>query len=250
VKLLAVHPAARRHGVGTQLLTAAHDFVAATGEPGKPRPKLRIADHPGNYLSPGVDERATEAQAFLRARGFAPVGQAVNLRAPLDDNPLLDSDRMGSCAQAVAGHGYTIRRATSVDVAPLHDLAAQHFSPVWAYELGRALGPELGGAAAEHTPALVEGAAVHLALDADGRAVAFACHDGNNRGLGWFGPMGTLDSHRGKRLGELLLLRCLEDVAVAKRPEGGVIAWVGPIEFYARICGARPDRRFIAFEES
>ncbi len=79
------------------------------------------------------------------------------------------------------------------------------------------------------------------------RWLRFAAHDGNNRGLGWFGPMGTLDTHRGQGLGEALLLGCLLDVV--DRPDGGVIAWVGPVGFYSRACGAVPDRRFVVFEE-
>ncbi len=60
--------------------------------------------------------------------------------------------------------------------------------------------------------------------------------------------MGTLEDHRGHGLGEALLLRCLMDVR--QRPEGGVIAWVGPASFYTRTCGAVPDRRFVVYEET
>ena len=126
-------------------------------------------------------------------------------------------------------------------------MIAQHFSPVWSHEVERALGLELGGPAAAHTPSLFEGASVHVAHDRDGALVAFAAHDGNNRGLGWFGPTGVLPQNRGHGIGELLLLHCLRDVAA--RPEGGVIAWVGPVEYYARACAARPDRRFVVYEE-
>jgi GNAT superfamily N-acetyltransferase len=250
VKLLAVQPAARRRGIGRMLLAAARRFLDQSGSANAPPAKLRIADHPGNYLSPGIDERYREGQAFLAASGFVAVGSVLNLRAPLHGNPLLAAERIASCQQAVAAHGYTVRRVIAADVAPLLAMVAQQFSPVWADELGRALGPALGGEAAAQTPGLAEGAAVHVALDRQLVPVAFACHDGNNRGLGWFGPMGTVSSHRGRRLGELLLLHCLADVATFSRPEGGVIAWVGPVDFYARSCGARPDRRFIAYEES
>jgi predicted N-acetyltransferase YhbS len=105
---------------------------------------------------------------------------------------------------------------------------------VWALEAGRALdGPRR---------------ALHMAfVDGDYAApVAFAAADGNNQGLGWFGPAGTDPGHRGKKLGEALLLRCLEDVRGL--PEGGVIAWIGPKEFYAKACGAADDRRFVTLE--
>jgi GNAT superfamily N-acetyltransferase len=143
--------------------------------------------------------------------------------------------------------GYTLRRAEAGDLPALLAMIESQFSPIWAYEVARALGPRLGGEAAAHTPELDEGAAVHLACDGASEIVAFAAHDGNNRGLGWFGPMGTLPAHRGHGLGEALLLACLADVRA--RPEGGVIAWVGPVSFYGRACGAVPDRSFVVYEE-
>ncbi|HEX9105241.1 MAG TPA: GNAT family N-acetyltransferase, partial [Polyangia bacterium] len=81
-----------------------------------------------------------------------------------------------------------------------------------------------------------------------GAPVAFAAADGNNQGLGWFGPAGTDPAHRGKRLGEALLVRCLEDVRGL--PEAGVIAWIGPKEFYRKTVGAVDDRRFVTLERA
>lgn len=255
IKLLTVHPSARRRGIGTQLLGAARKLAVAGLAEDAPRPKLRVGDHAGNYLSPGLDVRQEDGQAFLRARGFAEVGQNLNLLAPVRDNPLLSDERVASLTARVRGGGYTARRATRDDVTALLAMVSDAFSPVWAHEVARALGPELGGAPALHTPPLSEGAAVHLCCDAAGAIVAFAAHDGNNRGLGWFGPTGTLPAHRGHGIGELLLLHCLRDVAAGLsadadgRPDAGVIAWVGPVEYYARTCAARPDRRFAVYEE-
>ena len=245
IKVLAVRGDAQRRGIGTALLAAvrAAQPAAAQGPP----PRLRIGDHAGNYLSPGVDERYTAAHAFLHARGLREVSRCLNLRAPLADNPLCSRERILQLQARAAAAGYQLRRAQAADVQALLAMVQTQFSPVWAYEVARALGPELGGPAAAHTPPLPEGAAVHLAVDATGAVVAFAAHDGNNRGLGWFGPMGTLPAHRGHGLGEALVLFCMADVH--DRPEGGVIAWVGPVEFYARACGAVPDRRFVVYEE-
>ncbi|MBA3394602.1 MAG: GNAT family N-acetyltransferase, partial [Deltaproteobacteria bacterium] len=83
---------------------------------------------------------------------------------------------------------------------------------------------------------------VHVAL-ADGAYCAFAAHDGNNRGLGWFGPTGTWPAHRGKGLGEALLLACLVDVAAEHaRCE---VAWIGPRPFYEKVAGIVDERRFV-----
>src|SRR5262249_14985868 len=81
-----------------------------------------------------------------------------------------------------------------------------------------------------------------------GGIVAFACHDGNNRGLGWFGPAGTAEAHRGQGLGEALLVPCLLDIAATGHAEG-TIAWIGPRRFYEEKVGARADRRFVVLEQ-
>jgi GNAT superfamily N-acetyltransferase len=211
LKLLAVDAAHRRRGIGTALLREARD-----------RERLRVMDHPGNYLSPGLDVRYAEARAFFAARGFRELGSVENIRAPLTA-PLVAPDVPG----------YTLRRAEPSDRAVVLEWIAARFAPVWAFEVGRALdGPRR---------------AVHVAFF-DGAPVAFAAADGNNQGLGWFGPAGTEPAHRGRRLGEALLIRCLEDVRGL--PEAGVIAWIGPKAFYAKSVGAVDDRLFVTLEES
>ena len=215
IKLVAVDEPQRRRGVASRLVAELD-----------PALKLRVGDHPGNYLSPGVDARYEAGRAFFAARGFRPVGSVDNIRAPLT-HPLKRTE--------VAG--YVIRRVDGTDAEArrrLLDWVATTFAPVWAMEVARASdGPR-------H--------AVHAAyLDGDDAApVAFAAADGNNQGLGWFGPAGTDPAHRGKRLGEALLVRCLEDVRGL--PEAGVIAWVGPKQFYAKTVGAVDDRTFIQLE--
>ena len=77
---------------------------------------------------------------------------------------------------------------------------------------------------------------------------AFAAHDGNNRGLGWFGPTGTWPAHRGKGLGEALLMACLVDVGAERsRCE---VAWIGPRPFYDKVAGIVDDRHFVVLAKS
>jgi mycothiol synthase len=208
IKLLAVDERHRRRGIATELLRRAEG-------------RLRVMDHPGNYLSPGLDGRYLEARAFFAARNFRELGVVENIRAPLD-TPL----------RPIVVTGYDIGRVDPTQRAPLLEWIAHKFAPVWAYEVGRAIdGPRR---------------AAHAAWQ-DGAPVAFAAADGNNQGLGWFGPAGTDPAHRGKRLGEALLVRCLEDVRGL--PEAGVIAWIGPKQFYAKTVGAVDDRRFVTLEQ-
>ena len=105
---------------------------------------------------------------------------------------------------------------------------AGEFGGAWPFELARALAAVPAG--------------VHVALK-DGAYCAFAAHDGNNRGLGWFGPTGTWPAHRGQGLGEVLLVACLVDVADAHpRCE---VAWIGPRPFYEKVAGIVAERRFV-----
>jgi len=214
VKLLAVDEGQRRRGIASALLKEAGDASP-----------LRVMDHPGNYLSPGLDERYGEARAFFAARGFREIGTVENIRAPLETLP-------APVEPATIDGGYAIRRVEPADRASLLGWIGAKFAPVWAFEVARALdGPRR---------------AVHAAWLA-GTPVAFAAADGNNQGLGWFGPAGTDPAHRGRRLGEALLVRCLADVRGL--PEAGVIAWIGPKVFYAKTVGAVDDRRFVTLEQ-
>ena len=78
--------------------------------------------------------------------------------------------------------------------------------------------------------------------------IGFAAHDANNVGTGWFGPMGTAPEFRGRRIGEVLLKRCLADTR-AQGLTQATIPWVGPTEFYERTVRARITRRFVRLEK-
>ena len=87
---------------------------------------------------------------------------------------------------------------------------------------------------------------VHVVLK-DGHYCAFAAHDGNNMGLGWFGPTGTWPAHRGQGLGEALLVACLVDVAAEH--ERCEVAWIGPRPFYEKVAGIALDRHFVVLKK-
>ena len=89
--------------------------------------------------------------------------------------------------------------------------------------------------------------AIHVALVA-GEVQAFSGHNGNNIGMGWFGPMGTDPSLRGKGIGEVLLKRCLQDMKDWGL-KTSIIPWVGPIGFYAHFANAVISRVFWRFEK-
>jgi GNAT superfamily N-acetyltransferase len=223
IRVLAVAPAARRRGTGSALLAACEDAARAAGQT-----TLRTLDQPGNYLAPGVDQRNLETIGWLERRGWTRAPELrANLLIDVRGNPRVTPERAAETAAAVTTRGYEVRRARPDETALLAAVATE-FGGAWPFEVARALaGPPPG---------------VHVAVR-DGQYCAFAAHDGNNRGLGWFGPTGTWPAHRGHGLGEALLLACLVDVAgTHARCE---IAWIGPRPFYARVAGIAAERSFV-----
>jgi len=223
IRVLAVLPAARGRGAGSALLDACTDAARAAGET-----TLRTIDQPGNYLAPGIDERNAATIAWLERRGWHRQSELrTNVLIGVRDNPRVSTTRAAALAAAAAERGYQVRRAHPDERAVLDAVAAE-FGGAWPFELERALG---------HDPA-----GVHVAIK-DGAYCAFAAHDGNNRGLGWFGPTGTWPAHRRQGLGEALLVACLVDVAVHHaRCE---VAWIGPRSFYDKVAGIAAERRFV-----
>lgn len=214
LRLLAVVPEARGRGVGTALLGAVESAVAQGG-----MKRLRSLDLPGNYLAPGIDVRNADTIGWLERRGWRKVGEHTNLIV----------DPRGRSVPAV--DGYELRRATDADGPALAAAIGAEWSGAWPFEVTRALA--------------VRG--VHVAIDGEGGFAAFAAHDGNNQGLGWFGPAGTWPAHRGRRLGEALLLACLVDVA--DNHDRCEVAWIGPRAFYEKTVGVVDERRFVVLQK-
>jgi GNAT superfamily N-acetyltransferase len=222
LRVLAVAPDQRGAGVGGALLEACERGARAGGAAA-----LHALDQPGNYLAPGVDERNAETVAWLTRRGFATGAPRKNLLVELHGNPKVTAPRAAELAASAAARGYHVRRARAHEPALLAAIAAE-FGGAWPFEVARAL------RCAEP--------AVHVA-ERDGQPCAFAAHDGNNQGLGWFGPTGTWPAHRGQRLAQALLLACLLDIA--RRAAVAEIAWVGPEPFYETSCGVAGRRIFL-----
>lgn len=223
LRLLAVTPTVRCQGIGGALLDACIRLARDAGAT-----SLRTLDQPGNYLAPGIDERNVSAIGWLERRGWLRHGELRrNVRIAVRDNPRVSAARATALAQAAATRGYEVRRARR-DEAALVDAVAAEIGGAWPFELSRALTGEPPG--------------VHLATR-DGAYCAFAAHDGNNRGLGWFGPTGTWPAHRGTGLGEALLVACLVDVAA--HHAHCEVAWIGPRPFYDKVAGIAEDRRFV-----
>jgi GNAT superfamily N-acetyltransferase len=229
LRVLAVRPGARNRGVGTALLSACETAARADAQS-----RLSVLDQPGNYLAPGVDLRNVDTISWLERRGFLRGGELRNnVLINVRGNERVTAARAAESAELAASRGYEVRRARVAERQPLLDAIAGGFGGAWPYEVERAL---------NHKPV-----AVHVAVK-DGMYCAFAAHDGNNRGLGWFGPTGTLPAHRSQGLGEALLLACLVDVGA--KHEQCEVAWIGPRPFYDKVAGVAADRHFMTFSKT
>ena len=178
---------------------------------------------PGNYFTPGIDPRYTDALCLLEHLGFERFSDCANLIAPLEQSFDTNQDEL-----RLAEVGINIRRATAYDEQNLDEFFHQQFGSAWRQE---------ATLACQNDPP-----ALHLATQ-NGRVIAFSAHSSQNREWGFFGPMGTTPAARGKSIGRVLLRRCLNDLRDAGH-QTAIIPWVGPIRFYARHVGARVDRVF------
>lgn len=113
--------------------------------------------------------------------------------------------------------GIDVRRALPPEKHVVTTWTRETFGSHWASECDVAL---------THQPV-----GCHIALRG-GALIGVACWDATARGF--FGPIGTLESERGKGVGAALLLDCLH--AMAAYGYGyAVIGGVGPKEFYDRV---------------
>ena len=217
LRLLAVHPEYTQRGIGSALLQWAQD-----------RGAVRTLDQPGNYLAPGIDVRNQHAIAWLQKRGFSEIRRNQNLIVPLEENAAADPKTARAHCARLAHAGYQLHAATIADLPELAATIARDHSAAWAHEVSRAL--RVGG--------------VFLVRDAERNLAGFAAHDGNNAGLGWFGPAATCPGHQGRGIGAALLVHCLNEIRENghRRAE---IAWNGPAEFYRKVCGEVTAREFV-----
>ncbi len=216
IKLIAVDPDHRKQGIGEQLLNELEKQISRLTK------WIRLGESAPNYLWPGLDPHYTEAMVFFERRGYNRFNDSRNLT--------VDCENLAE-AQATFS-GISIRRALATDRKLCRQFVQDNW-PAWVGEVSVAF---------DNDPI-----SLHLAF-AEDTPIAFAGYDCNNRGTGWFGPMGTSPGNKRKGIGRVLLLRCLADI----RNQGlsrAVIPWVGPVGFYNRAVGAVVDRIFYRHEK-
>jgi GNAT superfamily N-acetyltransferase len=119
----------------------------------------------------------------------------------------------------LAAEGVLCRRAEPYERAALLEFTRERW-PEW---------PDEVLAAFAHVPPT-------LFVAAEGeRVVGFAAYNATRPDF--FGPTGVDESRRGRGIGRVLLLQCLE--ALANEGYGyAIIGGVGPAPFYEKVCGA------------
>jgi GNAT superfamily N-acetyltransferase len=211
IKLVAVHPDARRRGIGRSLLDRAHSWLLEQG-----CTSVVAGASAPFYLWPGVDVTHTEALCLFEGAGYAVTGGEVNMRCPTG-------------FRAPIPDGVVVRRALDDDVVARTLALVQREWPWWEAEALRA----------------IEHGCCHAALPVDdaaaSAALGFACHSVNR--AGWVGPMGTDPTLQRSGVGAALLGQVCRDLMIAEIKHAE-IAWVGPVSFYAKAAGATVSRSF------
>ena len=116
--------------------------------------------------------------------------------------------------------GVTVRRARPFEISAVRAFIEEHFSVGWADEV---------------EPCYSRQPITLMIATRAGNVIGFAAVEATMRGF--FGPTGVMEVERGKDIGKALLLASLWGM----REMGyayGIIAGVGPAEFYAKSCGA------------
>jgi mycothiol synthase len=223
VKLLCVDSNYRRKGVATTLYSKVEEQIKNEGAK-----KIRVYESYPNYYMPGVDPFYTEAICFFERNGFKKFGDTSNLVTDLVANDFSTKEE----EKKLEGEGIVCRRAKAEDKDTVLSWIDRNFA-AWRGEVTEAF---------KNNPITL------FITEVNGEIKAFSAHEVNNRGTGWFGPMGTDKSLRGKGIGGILLRKCLTDMRELGFVKA-IIPWVGPIPFYMHYSNAHMDRVFWRYEK-
>ncbi len=223
IKLMAVDQFFRRRGIATNLYRKLETALEK-----EKVEAIRFYDAPLNYFMPGIDPRYTPAVCFIQYLGFEKFNEAINMTADLE----LEEWKTALREEQLGKLGISIIRAREKDLDDVLEFVQTDWA-LWRHEVKMAF--------ANDVPT------IHLAWQ-KGQVKAFSAYEGNNRGMGWFGPMGTHPDLRGLGIGSVLLKRCLKDMNRMGYRKA-IIPWVAPIAFYAHHAKAKIDRVFWRFEK-
>ena len=211
IRLLAVDPAARRHGLGHTLVQAAEEWALSAGHT-----SMTTGADPPYFLWPGVPSTETALMCLFERRHYSRNEANYNMDVDLLDLP-----------EDPGGH-YLAGPADHDDV---DEFMAANW-PNWRAEVVRALS---------------KGNLVLARDDGDTGAVsAFCAFEVNRRGL--LGPVAVRVELMGQGRGKGVLIGALHELR--RRGAASVsVVWVGPVLPYAAVGGRVSDVYFVYRKE-
>jgi len=188
----------RRHGLGTQLLEAALDYL-------KERGCVRVSVAAHEYYAAGVDSVAyAEGIGFLTKRGFQQVGQATAMGRLLYD--LEWPEEIRAAERRLATDGIAVIHFEPQQTQALAAYFAAEF-PDWIEFFARKLD------ARHDLDDMV------IAVTKDGEVVGYCQHLDTDH----IGPFGVAAAYRNRGIGSVMLYRLLDRM----REKGFRFAWFG-----------------------
>jgi GNAT superfamily N-acetyltransferase len=214
IRLLAVHPAHQRQGVGRSLLAWAEASLRQQGAT-----RVVVGGEVGHYL-PSTPASANASHALLEQAGYSATARnsndvARNL-ADISDLPALTLP-----AHVVVGFS---------DPASVVAFVAREFSPRWAHDVGATLAQDPQQCLALLVDGQVLGFAL-VGLRSDPAILPGCLWPSEDCGLG---PIGVAASLRGQGLGLGLLLAATRHLAARGGRRMG-IDWTDIVPFYQKL---------------
>jgi mycothiol synthase len=180
IKLLCVDSNLRRKGIASELYKNIEEKFQKNNVK-----KIRVYESFPNYFMPGIDPFYTEAICFFERNGFKKFNDTSNLSVDLLEKSfqtLADEEKLKK-------EKIIFKKAESSEKSEILKWVEINF-PAWEGEVSEAMKND--------PPTLY--ICIH-----DDKIKAFSAYEANNRGTGWFGPMATDPSLRGKGIGGILL---------------------------------------------
>jgi ribosomal protein S18 acetylase RimI-like enzyme len=223
IKLLCVDAAFRRKGLGTLLHKEVLEKLKSSGVK-----IIRVYESFPNYFMPGIDKNYSAALSFFENAGYKKFSETANLSADLSVQ-YFDTQNKEATLKT---KGISFRRATENDKEEIAQFIHKNFR-AWLEEVFETL---------KNNPVTL------FIAEKNEKIIAFCAHEGNNKGTGWFGPMGTKENFRGIGLGAVLLKKSLFDLKNMGYQKA-IIPWVGPVQFYMQNCNCKVERIFFRYEK-
>jgi len=222
IKLMIVSKELRRQHIATKMYLQLENYFRE-----KKTDIVRFYDTPLNYYMPGIDPKYTPAVCFVQKLGFKKFEDSFNMTVSLEQDFSVENELKSLEKEAIE-----VKRAEENEKEELLNFAKEEWE-LWQNEIKEAY---------KNEPI-----AVHIAK-LEGKIKAFSLHSANNKGLAWFGPMGTHADMRGKGIGSILLKLCLQDLK-NQGYKTAIIPWVAPTAFYSHYVGAQITRVFWRYKK-